>query len=86
MRTSWEQLSNTRCVKSFFCKTECGTETGSTGSNDDGIVCMVDNWVCAREGCLFKGNLSKELSCNGILSFGITSAAVARNGWFVAIL
>ena len=36
-----EKLGNTRSVETSFCQTESRTQTGTTGTNDDGIVLVV---------------------------------------------
>lgn len=41
MGTSREQLGNTGSVETSLSKTEGSTETGTTGTNNDGIVLVV---------------------------------------------
>ena len=44
----WEELGDTSCVETVFCKTHCGTQTSPTGTDDECIVFMVDDVVFLR--------------------------------------
>lgn len=45
MRTGGEELGDTGGVEAGFGETEGGTETGTTGTDDKGIVGVVDDGV-----------------------------------------
>jgi len=47
VRTGREELSDTGGVQASLGKTEGGTKTSTTGSNDESIVLVVDNGVLA---------------------------------------
>ena len=52
MRTGGEQLGDTGSVETSLGKTESGTETGTTGTNDEGIVGVVNDGVLGSDRAL----------------------------------
>jgi len=49
MRTGREKFRDTSSVEASLGKTEGGTQTSSSSTNDDGIVLVVDNGVLAGD-------------------------------------
>jgi len=45
MRTSWKQFGETGSLEAEVSQTESSPETGSTRSNYDSVVLMVNDWI-----------------------------------------
>ena len=52
MRTGGEELGDTGSVETSLSKTESGTETGTAGTDDKGIVGVVNDGVLGRDRAL----------------------------------
>lgn len=86
MRAGREKLCDACSVEASFCETESCTETGTTSSNNDGIVLVVDDWVFASHDGLQAGKRAAELAQyfhdRSRHSLRLTGASFALKGWF----
>ena len=48
MRSGREELGNAGCLEASLRKTEGGTKTGATSTNDDGVILVINNCVIAN--------------------------------------
>lgn len=45
VRSGWEKLGDTGSVETSLCQTESSSQTSTTGSDNDSIIFVVDDWV-----------------------------------------
>jgi len=50
VRTGWEQLGDASNGEALLSKTEGGTKTGTTSTDDDGVIVVVDDRVATKDG------------------------------------
>ena len=81
MTSSREELGNTGSVETGFRKTECCTQTGTTGTNHDGIVLVVLQEVRTQESLRNQSGILNALTMTGYFSEMYPLASLARSGW-----
>ena len=81
MTSGREELGNTGSVETGFRKTECCTQTGTTGTNHDGIVLVVLQEVRTQESLRDQPSILNALTMTGYFSEMYPLASLARSGW-----
>lgn len=79
MRTSGKQLGNAGCLEAELGKAKGGSESSTTGSNDDCIIGMVDNGVLVSETALNRGEAKIILARDQSLEWSLQQHR--RNAW-----